>query len=108
MLSKRIPWDKLAAIYYRSMRADFGAPSLSARMVIGAVIIKHILNIDDREVVEQIRENTYLQYFFGLSSFTTQAPFGASLTVSIHYRLGQGTMEAFNQLVLQQAGIIPS
>jgi len=45
------------------MRADFGAPKLSARLMIGAVIIKHMLNIDDREVVEQIRENIYLQYF---------------------------------------------
>jgi IS5 family transposase len=88
------------------MNSGFGAPSLSARMVIGAVIIKHILNIDDREVVEQIRENMYLQYFVGLSSFTTQAPFDASLMVSIRYRLGQETMEAFNQFVLQEAGII--
>lgn len=83
VLSKHIPWDKLAAIYYRNMRADFGAPALSARMVIGAIIIKHMLNIDDREVVEQIRENMYLQYFVGLSSFQTCAPFDASLMVSI-------------------------
>ncbi len=34
-------------------------------MVIGAVIIKHMLNIDDREVIEQIKENIYLQYFIG-------------------------------------------
>ena len=50
-LAATIPWDKLANIYYRKMDTDFGAPSLSARMVIGAVIIKHMLNIDDREVV---------------------------------------------------------
>ncbi len=105
-LAQSIPWDKLAGVYYKKMNSSFGAPSLSARMVIGAVIIKHMLNIDDREVVEQIRENMYLQYFVGLSSFTTQAPFDASLLVSIRYRLGQETMEAFNQLVLQEAGII--
>ncbi len=57
------------------MDSDFGAPSLSARMVIGGVIIKHMLNIDDREVVAQIQENMYLQYFVGLSSFTTAVPF---------------------------------
>ena len=45
-LAGTIPWDKLANIYYRKMNSDFGAPSLSARMVIGAVIIKHMLNID--------------------------------------------------------------
>ena len=106
-LAQAIPWDKLAGVYYKKMDSSFGAPSISARMVIGAVIIKHMLNIDDREVIEQIKENMYLQYFTGMSSFTTQAPFDASLMVSIRYRLGQQTMEAFNRLVLQEAGIIP-
>ena len=106
-LADCIPWDLLANVYYRKMNNDQGAPSLSARMVIGAVIIKHMLNIDDREVVAQIQENMYLQYFVGLSSFTTKEPFDPSLMVSIRYRLGQEVMEEFNQLVLQQAGIIP-
>jgi hypothetical protein len=105
-LAQLIPWDKLAAVYYKHMDSGFGAPSISARMVIGAVIIKHMLNIDDREVVEQIKENLYLQYFVGLSSFSTKVPFDASLLVSIRYRLGEQTIEAFNRLVLQQAGII--
>lgn len=105
-LAAVLPWDKLASVYYKKMNSNFGAPSLSARMVIGAVIIKHILNIDDREVVAQIQENMYLQYFVGLSSFTTEAPFDASLMVSIRYRLGQEVMEAFNNLVLQEAGVI--
>jgi IS5 family transposase len=107
-LADSICWDKLANIYYRKMNSDFGAPSLSARMVIGAVIIKHMLNIDDREVVAQIQENLYLQYLVGLSSFTTKEPFDPSLLVTIRYRLGQDVMEEFNQVVLQQAGIIPS
>jgi len=107
VLSEHIPWDKLANIYYHDMRSDFGAPSLSARMVIGAVIIKHILNIDDREVVEQISENVYLQYFVGLSSFQTSAPFDASLMVSIRKRLGKDVMDQFNEQVLREAGVLP-
>lgn len=106
ILAQRIPWDKLANIYYRKMSDTQGAPSLDARMVIGAVIIKHTLNIDDREVVEQIKENIYLQYFIGLSSFQTTEPFDASLMVSIRKRLGQQIMEEFNNEVLRQAGII--
>lgn len=107
-LSDTIPWDKLANIYYRKMDSDLGAPSLSARMVIGAVIIKHMLNLDDREVVAQIQENMYLQYFVGLSGFTTKEAFDPSLLVTIRYRLGKDVMEEFNQLVLQQAGVIAS
>ncbi|WPQ60842.1 IS5 family transposase [Chitinophaga sancti] len=105
ILAAKIPWDKLADVYYKKMRADFGAPTLSARMVIGAVIIKHILNIDDREVVEQITENIYLQYFVGLSSFQQEAPFDASLMVSIRKRLGVEVMSRLNEIILQEAGL---
>jgi hypothetical protein len=108
ILAGHIPWDKLASVYYKKMRSDFGPPTLDARMVIGAVIIKHMLNIDDREVVEQIKENIYLQYFVGLSGFQTTAPFDPSLMVSIRKRLGVEVMDQFNTLVLQQAGIVPS
>jgi hypothetical protein len=41
MLTKRIPWDKLANIYYRKMSDTQGAPSIDAHMVISAVIIEH-------------------------------------------------------------------
>jgi transposase, IS5 family len=106
-LAQNIPWDKLANIYYRKMSDTQGAPAIDARLVIGAVIIKHRLDIDDREVVEQIKENVYLQYFVGLSGFQTGEPFDASLMVSIRKRLGQQLMEEFNREVLIQAGIIP-
>ena len=106
VLAQKIPWDKLANVYYKKMRPDLGAPTLSARMVIGAVIIKHMLNIDDREVVEQITENVYLQYFVGLSSFQREAPFDASLTVSIRKRLGTEVMTGLNEIILEEAGLV--
>jgi hypothetical protein len=37
-------------------------------MALGALIIKEKLGISDRETVEQIRENPYLQYFIGKDS----------------------------------------
>ena len=56
-LGESMPWDALARIYYRSMSSDMGAPAIDARIVIGAMIIKHKLKLDDREAVEAIREN---------------------------------------------------
>lgn len=56
-LSGIIPWDELSGIYYQSMSFDQGAPAIDARIVIGAMVIKHKLKLDDREVVETIREN---------------------------------------------------
>jgi hypothetical protein len=37
-----------------------------ARIVIGAMIIKHKQKLDDREAIETILENKYMQYFLGL------------------------------------------
>lgn len=69
VLSKVIPWDDLAAVYHRQMSADKGRSSVNTRLVIASMIIKHMLKLDDREVLAMLQENVYLQYFAGYSSF---------------------------------------
>ncbi len=103
ILASLIPWDRLASIYYQSMSTDQGAPSISARVVIGAMIIKHKLKLDDREVVETIRENMYLQYFLGLSSYTAEPLFDRSLFTTFRYRLGQDKFDQMSQQIIRQA-----
>ena len=44
----------------------------------GALIIKEKLGISDRETVEQIRENPYLQYFIGQSTYSNELAFDPS------------------------------
>ena len=73
-LSHRIPWDELATGYHKKMNADRGRPAKNGRLVIGAVIIKHKLNLSDEETVLQIQENPYLQYFVGLSRIKKNRP----------------------------------
>ena len=68
-LGETIPWDALARIYYRSMISN-SAPAIDARIVIGPMIIKHKLKLDDREVKESIRENMYMQIFLCLREYT--------------------------------------
>lgn len=102
-LAAIIPWDELARIYYQSMSADKGAPSIDARVVIGAMIIKHKLKLDDREVVETIRENMYLQYFLGLSAYTAAPLFDRSLFTTFRYRLGQDKFDQMNQRIISKA-----
>ena len=59
-LSACIPWDELANAYYQSFNSNTGRPVKDARLVIGAVIIKHRLKLSDEETVAQIQENPYL------------------------------------------------
>ncbi len=77
--------------------AKTGASSINPRVILGSLIIKHICNLSDRETVEQIRENIYMQSFIGYSSFSDEAPFDASLFVEIRKRLGIDQVDAMNE-----------
>ncbi len=72
-LAELIPWEAFEEEYASQFRQGLGAPAKSFRMALGALIIKERLGSSDRETVEQIRENPYLQYFLGLSEYSTSA-----------------------------------
>ncbi len=99
-LSKLIPWDEFSKAYDKNMKSGVGRPAKPARLVIGAVIIKHKLCLSDQETIDQIRENPYLQYFVGFNSFQTEAPFVPSLFVEIRRRMGDDLFECFNQSII--------
>jgi len=85
------------------MNKGFGSPSKSARLVIGAVIIKHKLNLSDAETIEQIRENPYLQYFVGYTEYSSGTAFDSSLFVKIRERLGKEEFAEFSQIIIEKA-----
>lgn len=99
-LSECIPWDELAEGYYQGLTATQGRPTKDARLVIGAVIIKHKLCLSDRETVAQIQENPYLQYFVGLPGYQMEAPFVPSLFVEIRKRMGQSVFDRFQVAII--------
>ncbi|MCK5355531.1 MAG: IS5 family transposase, partial [Methyloprofundus sp.] len=100
-MSQYIPWDELAEGYYQGLSAETGRPAKDARLVIGAVIIKHKLSLSDVETVCQIQENPYMQYFVGLVSYQMEAPFAPSLFVDIRKRMGQSVFEVFHQAIIE-------
>ncbi len=98
VLSDKIPWDDLVNIYYSfHPPKQTGRKGLSPRIIIGSVIIKHFYDYDDREVIEQIRENAYLQYFIGLESFMTAPPFDSSLFVDIRQKLSPDLQQRISE-----------
>lgn len=100
-LSKVVPWDKFAGLYMAKMRKDLGRPGLSPRMVLGALIIKHLEKLDDRGVITNIQENLYMQFFVGLSSFNPNPIFDPSLFVKIRKRIGAENFDALNVSLIQ-------
>lgn len=104
-LADIIPWQALSEPYLKNFPNTVqGRPAKPARLVIGAVIIKHKLVLSDRETVDQISENPYLQYFVGLDGFQTSKPFDASLFVLIRRRMGQAVFDQFQQTIVDELG----
>jgi len=100
-LAHKIPWDEFAKIYAKTLREDFGRPALDARVVIGALIIKHKKGLSDEETIEEIKENPYLQFFLGYEEFSHKPPFDASLFVTLRDRLGIDVFEQLTQAILK-------
>lgn len=96
--SKVIPWEG----YYSTMNSCQGRPCKDARLVIGAMIIKHKLTLSDEEMVLQIQENPYLQYFVGFSGYKDKPPFAPSLFVEIRKRMGEDVFASFEKVILEK------
>lgn len=98
-----IPWDDLASVYCKRLSSTSGRQSIDVRMVIGAIIVKHKLGLDDRGTVAMISENIYLQYFCGLKSFQTAPPFHPTVFVDIRKRMGASQFDSWNTLIIEKA-----
>ena len=106
LLARVIPWDRFADLYYRNFKTNRGAPTKDARLVLGVVIIKHMLKLDDVGVIEMIEENPYMQYFLGLQAFSKKPVMDPSLLVHIRKRLDLNVFEAMtDELIRKGLGI---
>ncbi|TYO96605.1 transposase-like protein DUF772 [Desulfallas thermosapovorans DSM 6562] len=65
-------------------------------MALGALIIKEKLKLTDRETVNQIVENPYLQLFIGLREYQSKPPFDPSSMVHFRERFGLGALKETN------------
>ena len=97
-LADRLPWAKIEKEYNKRLRnSHCGAGNKPARMVVGALIVKHVENLSDKKTIQAIQENPYMQYLLGLSKFTEKPVFVPELFVLIRKRLDQNF---FNMLTL--------
>ena len=98
-LGDLLPWTELEKEYNsRLYNQKKGAGNKPARMILGAMIIKHKLNLSDAETIEIIRESPYMQYFCGLHEFTDKPIFDPSLFVTIRKRISE---EELNKMTVK-------
>ena len=94
-MAEIIPWDEIEQDYAMLFEYEIGNVAKTARSALSALIIKGKYNFSDIETVEQIKENSYLQWFIGLKEYTFEAPFDPSLMVHFWRRF---RMEAINDI----------
>lgn len=95
-----IPWDEFEIKYAELFPSDTGNVAKPLRMALGALIIQTKFQYADRELVEQITENPYLQYFIGLPGYQDEAPFDASTLVLFRKRISAEMLMEANEYLL--------
>ena len=94
-----INWRELE-VSYAKLFAETGRPALRARYVLGTLILKHLFELSDDDIVQLITECPYLQYFIGLAKFTMNAPFETSSLSRVRERLGEKTFQEFEETLI--------
>ncbi len=99
IMANLIPWLEFEQEYALIFDEKLGAPVLSFRVALGALIVQQKLKITDRETVESIKENPYLQYFIGLEKFSNKIPFDSSMMVHFRQRIKSEMIEKINRKI---------
>ncbi len=104
-LAAMIPWDVAEQRYIQSLgNLEVGQKAFSVRIALGTLIIQNMKNLSDRDTVQEITENPYLQYFIGLSGFVQESPFDSSLLVHFRKRLGKDIINEINEMIALEDG----
>ncbi len=101
VLADLIPWDEVEKRYSQLFVANNGRPALSVRVALGALLIKEKKNVSDEELVEDIRESPYLQYFLGYEGYKDELPFDPSMMVHFRKRLSGNILKEINALIIE-------
>ena len=99
--AKTIPWEKIEDKYAGLFPSDTGNVAKPLRTALGSLLIQQQLHFSDEELVEEIRENPYFQYFIGLPGYVDAVPFVPSLLVEFRKRLNDKVMIEINEMILE-------
>ena len=99
-LAELIDWGTLEDRYTSNFKnINVGQEAHSVRMAVGSLIIQNRKTLSDRETIQDITENPYMQYFIGLEAFTDKAPFDPSMMVHFRKRLGKDIINEINEMI---------
>ena len=98
--AETIPWEAIEEKYAALFPSKKGMPAKPLRTALGSLLIQKQLQFSDRELVEEIRENPYFQFFIGLPGYQDKVPFVPSLLVEFRKRLTAEVLEKINEMII--------
>jgi len=99
-IADMISWEKIEKMYADKFPSKTGTVAKPCRLMLGALIIQIIKGLSERDTVQEIMENPYLQYFVGFPCFTTKRPFCPSLLTKFKKRLDMEMVREINEIVI--------
>ena len=107
-LADHLPWERIEKEYNKRLRNGHnGAGNKPARMVVGALIVKHVEKLSDAKTIQAIQENPYMQYLLGFTAFTEKPVFVPELFVLIRKRLDTDFFNMLTQMLAEDDGSMP-
>ena len=99
-----LPWEKIEAKYASFFPSATGNVAKPLQLALGACLIQREYGYSDEEIVLQIQENPYLQYFCGYAGYDgSKPPFDPSSMVHFRKRLTPEILVEINEMVIQAA-----
>lgn len=98
-----IPWKKIEEKYAELFPSKTGMPAKPLRMALGSLLIQKQYGYSDEELVEQLRENPYYQYFIGMPGYEDKYPFVPSLLVEFRKRLSEEILSEVNEIIISSS-----
>lgn len=107
-LADRLPWSRIEREYNKRLKNQVcGADNKPARMIVGAMIVKHVEGLSDEKTIQAIQENPYMQYLLGLPAFTESPVFVPELFVLIRKRLDEDFFNMLTRMLSETEGDKP-
>lgn len=98
-LANKIKWSVFDDSFEKHYSEKMGKPAKPIRLMVSLLILKHVRNLSDENLVEHWAENIYFQYFSGEQHFQANIPCVATELVAFRQRIGEPGVE----LILQES-----
>ena len=98
-LAHAINWTLFDDAFKKHYSEKMGKPAKPIRLMVSLLILKHVRNLSDENLVDHWAENIYYQYFSGEQHFQPNIPCVPTELVAFRLRIGEPGVE----LILQES-----